>query len=115
MLTRATPSTSTSTTTTSSSWPPTTRTSPTRASSSTCPTTTNTASSPLERISRASQALLLVFSRDRSLIAAVGAAEEGDGVGGLGVGVALDARPGTALGMPEVALEAVGLVGVGSE
>jgi hypothetical protein len=37
------------------------------------------------------------------------------GVGGSGVGVAFEAGPGTALGVPEVALEAVDLVGVGGE
>lgn len=46
---------------------------------------------------------------------AVGAADFGDGVGGAGVGVAFEAGPGAALGVPEVALEAVGLVGVGGE
>jgi len=45
----------------------------------------------------------------------VRAAEEGDWVGGLRVGIAFDARPGAALGVPEVALEAVRLVGVGRE
>src|SRR6202162_4795147 len=52
---------------------------------------------------------------DTPLFVAVGAAEEGDGVGGLGVGVAFEAGPGAALGVPEVTLEAVGLVGVGGE
>src|SRR5450759_3236774 len=52
---------------------------------------------------------------DAPLLVAVGAAEEGDGVGGLRVSVAFDAGPGAALGVPEVALEAVGLVGVGGE
>src|ERR1700693_339663 len=52
---------------------------------------------------------------DTPLFVAVGAAEEGDGVGGLGMGVAFEAGPGAALGVPEVALEAVGLVGVGRQ
>ena len=33
----------------------------------------------------------------------------------MGVGIASEAGPGAALGVPEVALEAVGLVGVGGE
>ncbi len=46
---------------------------------------------------------------------AVGTAEEGDGVGGLGMDVAFEAGPGAALSVPEVTLQAIRLVGVGGE
>jgi hypothetical protein len=67
-------------------------------------------------------ALVVEISRRRSQsgrwrrkLVAVRAAEEGNGVSGPGMGVAFEARPGTAAGMPEVALELVGVRGVGGE
>src|SRR5262245_5500432 len=46
---------------------------------------------------------------------AIRAAEERDGVGGLGMGLAVETGPGAALGVPEITLQAIGLVGVGGE